>query len=369
MSDLKSYIENKFNPVRPSTCIVNLKKNKNGMLDELIEATQFLDIHYSQITVNQRLFHYLNKIDHVQLCKYCESPLQIKPYNARILGEFYHGTCESKTCKSKFIGDQTRHGFIKKYGVENVSQTEQWREATKKTNIERYGAEYQTQSKNFKEKSRKTNFEKYGVPNYTQTQEYLDKSKVTCLRKYDAEHHTQNKEIMNKIQATNIIKYGTVCTLNNEEVRKKSIKTNLMNYGESHPMKNAEFFEKISKRCMKFKAFEFPSGRIEMVQGYEPFIIANLLDIGILEDDIIIGDKQIEKHIGKIKYIDANGISRRYYPDIYIISLNKVIEVKSEYTYNRHYTINQLKMEATIAKNLNFEFWIYSPKLNSIEII
>lgn len=87
MSHLKEYILNNFSPNRPSTCIVNLKKNKDGMLDELEQATSFLNGYYKEISVNQRLHHYLNGMRYAKLCKYCDQPLQIKPFNARISGE------------------------------------------------------------------------------------------------------------------------------------------------------------------------------------------------------------------------------------------------------------------------------------------
>ena len=57
MSYLKEYIANNFSPKRPSTCIVSIKKNKNGMLDELEQATSFLNGHYVEISINQRLHH------------------------------------------------------------------------------------------------------------------------------------------------------------------------------------------------------------------------------------------------------------------------------------------------------------------------
>jgi hypothetical protein len=222
-------------------------------------------------------------------------------------------------------------------------------------------------SKNFKEKKEKTNIEKYGVKHYTQTQEYLNKSNASCFKKYGVAYPTQNKEIMNKIQNTNINKYGTICPLNNEEIKKKTKDTCLLRYGATSHMQNAQFFETMKSKFMKFKIFEFPSGRIDKVQGYEPFALRELLNIGTCEEDIVIGDKKISDYIGKIFYHDLAGTRRRYYPDIYIISLNKIIEVKSTYTYTSSYEVNQLKKDATLSKGLCFEFWVYHPRLCKIE--
>lgn len=51
MLELDRYYDSSFNSKRPSTFVVSVKKNKNGMLDELIEITSFLDLEYSSISV------------------------------------------------------------------------------------------------------------------------------------------------------------------------------------------------------------------------------------------------------------------------------------------------------------------------------
>jgi hypothetical protein len=44
---------------------------------------------------------------------------------------------------------------------------------------------------------------------------------------------------------------------------------------------------------------------------------------------------------------------------VYIISENKIIEVKSKYTYELHKEKNLAKQAACLARFLNFEFRIY----------
>jgi len=57
-----------------------------------------------------------------------------------------------------------------------------------------------------------------------------------------------------------------------------------------------------------------------------------------------------------------NSKTRRYYPDIYIKSENKIIEVKSDYTMKQHKNINLLKRQACLDKGLQFEFMIITPE-------
>jgi hypothetical protein len=52
----------------------------------------------------------------------------------------------------------------------------------------------------------------------------------------------------------------------------------------------------------------------------------------------------------------------KYYPDFYIKNENKIIEVKSEYTYNSDLEINLLKKQSFIDNDINFEFVIVCKK-------
>lgn len=50
---------------------------------------------------------------------------------------------------------------------------------------------------------------------------------------------------------------------------------------------------------------------------------------------------------------------KQYFPDIMILSENKIIEVKSNYTYKLHLIKNIMKALATRKTGFSFEFWIY----------
>jgi hypothetical protein len=47
---------------------------------------------------------------------------------------------------------------------------------------------------------------------------------------------------------------------------------------------------------------------------------------------------------------------------VYLVSQNKIIEVKSEYTYKAAYSINVRKKQACLNLGIYFEFWIYNSK-------
>jgi len=302
MSNLRSYIKDNFNPKRPSTAVVSIKNNKMGMLDELKNETRFLLDYYDEITVNQMMYHYINNVSKVLTCSNCGSPRKAKKYNARITGDFYQVTCGKSECRNKIGHINSKKGIKEKYGVDNISQTEYWREKVKATNLEKRGVEWNTQTSDLIEKA------------------------VFSLK-------SRSKELHNKRRET--------CT-------KK--------YGEAHHMKNSEIFSKSKSTAFSSKEYKMPSGKIVKVQGYEDKALDILLD-KYDESDLIVKDSDIEKAIGKIEYLDNDKI-RRYYPDIYIISENRIVEVKSDYTFNKEFNINILKRQACINMGLNFDFMI-----------
>lgn len=331
MSNLDTYLKTKFNPKRPTGLILALKRNTNNMLNELVEATSFLEKHYLEPSIKQRAYHYLNKLDDSELfCKYCGDLRQIRPVNARMTGDlFYTVTCNSDECKNKYNYEQTEKGVLKKYGVNNISQTQLWHDKVKATNLERRGVEWNTQSKKLIEavkQSMKLN-----------KNDIVAKRKETCYKKY-----------------------GKSSFLETNECKQAAIDKSIEMFGEKHPMQNLKErdrrIKKLQKTVFKYKEYTLPSGKIVKVQGYEPKALNMLLE-KYDESDLIIKDKNIEKKIGKIMY-NLDGVDRRYYPDIFIIPENKIVEVKSSYTYEADKEKNLAKMEACIKKGLSFEFLI-----------
>jgi len=125
-------------------------------------------------------------------------------------------------------------------------------------------------------------------------------------------------------------------------------------------MKNEDYADAHFKKSVGYKKFKMPSGCIVNLQGYEPQVLSELLEI-YNENNIIVGVKEINKEIGKIEYCWKNKI-HRYYPDFFIKQENKIIEVKSQWTYNKWKEKNELKKQACLDAGFNFEFKIYSQR-------
>jgi hypothetical protein len=120
--------------------------------------------------------------------------------------------------------------------------------------------------------------------------------------------------------------------------------------------------EKASKNAYKFKEFIFPSGRIDKVQGYEPFALQYLIEDNIEETDIISGCKNVPT----IWYNDKNSKKRRHYVDIFIPSQNRCIEVKSTWTAEKKKDNIFLKQAAGKKLGHKYEIWVYDSNGNRV---
>lgn len=116
--------------------------------------------------------------------------------------------------------------------------------------------------------------------------------------------------------------------------------------------------QELSKKI--FKQYKFPSGEIRNIQGYENIALDELVKI-YKEDDIITKRREMPKIIYELK-----GKEHRYYPDIWIKPINKIIEVKSCYTYRKELIKNINKGLATRKLGYHFECWIYTPESKNI---
>jgi|LakMenEpi03Aug12_release.lakeMendotaPanAssembly.Ray.scaffolds.fasta_scaffold156046_2 hypothetical protein len=275
---------------------------------------------------------------------------------------------------------------IERYGVEYATQSNIIQEKTIQTNLKKYGVERASQSKEVQNKIKETCIEKYGVEHYFQSNDKNIKSINTCLEKYGVEFVSQVPKIRQKVEETCLEKYGVKCTLQSEdirekskqscmdkygvefvsqvpEIRQKSKQTCLKKYGVEHPAQNKEIMDKCSKNAYKLKEYTMPSGNIIKIQGYENYAMDEILQNGILEEDIINGCKNVPE----IWYEDENGIKHRHYVDIFISSKNRCIEIKSTWTAKKNKDCIFLKQQAGKELGYEYEIWVYNGKGEKVE--
>jgi hypothetical protein len=104
------------------------------------------------------------------------------------------------------------------------------------------------------------------------------------------------------------------------------------------------------------KDYTLPSGKTVKVQGYEPQALDLLLKY-FNESDVIASDKKIRKEVGKICY-QYNGKQKRYFPDIYIKSIQTFVEVKSSYTLMYDFPFSLAKRNAIFEAGYDFAWHV-----------
>jgi hypothetical protein len=182
----------------------------------------------------------------------------------------------------------------------------------------------------------------------------VNKIKESCLEKFGVDNPGKSPEIKKKINNSYLKKYG-MHPLKTDEVKSKRINTCLEKYG-GHPNQNKEVQAKSEINSFAFKDYMMPSGCVVKYQGYENIAIDELVQI-YEEEDIAIGRSNvptIDYFVGEEKHV--------YFPDFFIRSENKIIEVKSEWTIQLRRANIEEKALATVKAGYKYEMWIYNDK-------
>jgi hypothetical protein len=188
----------------------------------------------------------------------------------------------------------------------------------------------------------------------------IEKGKKTCMEKYGVDNAGKSEEIKKKINESYLKIYG-MHPLKTDEVKNKRIKTCLEKYG-GHPNQNKDVQIKSEATSYHYKDYMMPSGNVVKYQGYENVALDELVQI-YDEDDICVGRKNIPTityYIEDIKHV--------YFPDFFIKSENKIIEVKSEWTIQLRRGNVEEKAVATIGVGYKYEIWVYNDKKTKVEV-
>jgi hypothetical protein len=323
---------------------INTKKIKmlgnKKYLDALIDATNFLPNN----THLRFRFNYIKE-------GYINVPKKCKTCNSVILLDVYQNYCSRKCSNNDLdVVNKMRNTWENK----DDSEIETIQTKRKNTNIKKYGIDIASKLPEVIEKNKQSHIKNWG--DYAmRDKEILNKRKTTCIQKYGGVG-MESEFIYKKIKKTNTEKYGVEYYSQSDNWYKKCVETAIEKYGKEWVSKVDNINAKQQSGGYSYYDFEFPSGKVVRVQGYEPRVLAKLI-IDYDEDDIVVGVQNIIDAIGFFHYFYENE-SHRYYPDIYIKSENQVIEVKSTYTFNKEKDKNLLKRQSVLNKEINFKFII-----------
>jgi hypothetical protein len=309
----------------------------------------------------------MNKLQETNLIKYgnvcslhnSEIEKKVKETNLNKYGSEYALQCEKVKEKQK----QTN---LIKYGTEFVSQLQEVKDKIKNTCLEKYGVNHPSKTQEIKTKHKQTNLKKYGVECNLQLEVCKEKIKNTCLEKYGTEYATQSEEVKTKIKKTCVEKYGVEYSSQTQQFKDKCKQTCLEKYGVEYSSQDPTISEKSSKNAYKAYDYIFPSGRVERIQGYENFMLNDLLQKeGILEDDIVVKRSDVPS----VWYEDASKKKRRYFVDCFIKTQNRCIEAKSTWTAAKKKDCIYLKQQALKDVGYLCEIWVYDGKGELVEKI
>jgi hypothetical protein len=329
------------------------KVDANNIL--YINGIKFSDVNIQTIRTNQKII--IKCVQNLDKCLGSREILIKSLLNKNI--KFYG--CLKCTNKLYTL-DENGEFRLNNKNVQNKSQqtrkTEEFK--NKMSNIQRL------ESTN--EKKRKTYRKKYG-----------DNYKIVIRKKID---ETNNKKYGNKFYLHSdkwknkaIGKYGTANLMSLDYYKDKIRETCNKKYNCNNVMQVMEIWDKKNTTSLAKYEYQFPSGFKIYIQGYENIAIDLLLSNGYKEEDILAGEK-LEKRIKYTFY----GKEHMYFPDIYIPSEDKFIEIKSAWTYNPNSRKRKLGEEylKILAKEIavreegyNFEIWIFdkNKKLMDREIL
>ena len=395
------YFLEKIKKSKNMSGIIRMINNDKKLNEIIINRTNYLN---DDVSVHERLFNIKNEFFEICICPIC----QINSLKWNIKYKKYKNTCSFRECKLEYmminkdqvIEKQRRQKISDTQKCKTIEEKKEILDKIKKTNTDKYGEDSYAKTKQFKDDMIKN----YGYISAFELKETHDKSKITLLEKYGCDHNfkiyevKENKKktffdkygfdnpnkseiIKDKIIKTNNKKYGGNSPMNNDKIKEKSNETfklnysdNLINlndlvtrrentmlniYGVKYWIQDSENQDKLIKKTT-YKKY-FIHNKEYYLQGYEDYVLFEVLLKRFDINDICIFNGDIEKYTGKI-YYELENKKHKYYPDFYIISENKIYEVKSEYTYNSDIVINNLKKNACINKGIDFEFIILNKK-------
>ena len=154
-------------------------------------------------------------------------------------------------CRKCTTNNKVKKTVQERYGVDNVFQSEVFKEKQKNTLLERYGVVNSSQIEDVKIKRKQTFLEHYGVDNPNKCEDIRKKVINTCLEKYGVESALQVKEFREKGKITSKEKYGCEYYTQTDEYKERLRNTSLEKYGTDFPSQSEYIKSKIRNTCIE----------------------------------------------------------------------------------------------------------------------
>ena len=167
----------------------------------------------------------------------------IKPEELKTLLQQNHIELHTKA-------ESTRLGCLEKYGVENISQSDRYKNKIKTRSKEEVAKS--------SEKRKKTNIQKYGCEHVLQVDTIKQAAKQTCLDRYGSENFATSTGFRETLHSANRKKYGVEHPMKLEKYKQQYVSTCLTKYGVSNYAKTNKFKQnQLDSTLKKFDNLEF----------------------------------------------------------------------------------------------------------------
>jgi len=147
--------------------------------------------------------------------------------NSKETKEKFKNTCLEKydsisPIQNENIKNKRIQNNIKKFGVDYIQQTYEFKRKVEETNLKKYGNKCSLMNDEVQEKRKNTMIRKHGVENPFENHDILNKRKLTYVKKYDVDNPMKNCEIKDKQRKTVFNKYNVEYSFHNEKAREKN---------------------------------------------------------------------------------------------------------------------------------------------------
>jgi len=290
------------------------------------------DVEYSSFS--ERMYFILNDMKSEKdkpVCKHCSG-------SVKFITSFYREFC-SNSCQSKHNVDKRQSTYENRTGYSHPHHNPEVKERMKQHCLETLGVEHQW---NNPEPTQRTKIERYDDPYYNNPEQI---SKTWNEKFSDPE---QKDKIIKQREEGMLKNHGVKNTMSSPEIRQKIEETMIERYGAKNYSQSIH-----GVNGYQWKDYELPSGEIIRIQGYENFLLDELLE-KYDESEIKTSRSDMPEF-----WYELDGKQHRYFPDVYVPSTNTIYEVKSEYTMKCNETMNERKFQCVKDSGYNFVLKIY----------
>lgn len=189
-----------------------------NLYNEILEFTKDIE----NLKFPQRIWHWVNNYPNEYLCS-CGNKITFH----RNWRDGYRTACSAKCAQSKNSAKEKRQKTnILKWGVDNVSKSDEIKKRTEESNLKKWGTKSTFQNPSVREKWKQNMKSKWGVDHYFRTEDFKEKSKNYYLKKWGVTHQLQIDDVKMKIKSTCLQRYGVETYLNTPHSRSCIKKSN-----------------------------------------------------------------------------------------------------------------------------------------------